>query len=122
LKGLTAEQFRAWEIYCELEDFTEKRQDYRVASILHILYNINRGKDQPAKQLKDFLLQFDAPEKDPEPEDPKKKAERQFAMLKVLAAMHANEGPPTLDNTPGQVTMADPIEQEMLEQARKAMH
>lgn len=126
LKGLTAKEFRAWEMYCELEPFTETRQDYRVASILHLLYNMNRGKDAPAKQLKDFLLSFDAPEEDPKPETQEQKNARLLAVVKVLSAMHANDGSVTKDDTPGQVSLADPLAQAALEEqlakARKAMH
>lgn len=81
LRRRTAKWFREWEIYYELEPFGELRSDYRTASIVQMLYNVNRGKGQKALQLKDFLLKFDG---DPQPK------QDQFAMLKILAAAYSS--------------------------------
>jgi hypothetical protein len=141
LRGLTAKELRGWEMYHELEPFGEERADYRAASIVQMLYNINRGKNQKALELKDFLLAFGE-------QEPKQKQtpEQQFAILKVLAAMHANDVPTVphvttgmgLDPAPdpglteggtvvvdGQVITSDTSEdaiKAILEKARKAMH
>ena len=118
LRGLTAKQFRGWEHYYELEPEEEIRADYRAASIVQILYNINRGKGQKALTLEEALLKFGGAA-----EKPKQTAEQQFAILKVLAAMHANDVP----EGPRQADEQQEVEQKaleqlaMIEQARKAM-
>ena len=91
-------------MYAELEPFGDMRADYRTASIVQMLYNINRGKGQKALELKDFLLAFG----EQEPQQ-KQTPEQQFALLKVLAAMHANDGPQGVPNvTTGLGTEAAP--------------
>lgn len=119
---MTAREFRAWELYNELEPFGEERQDYRVASILHMLYHINRGKTSPTKELKEFVLKFGETV-----EERKQTPQQQFAMLKVLAAMHSNDAAvPVPDTTPTSVTFSNPTDQAAfdaeLEKARKAMN
>ena len=58
LKDLTARQFMTWKLYAVLEPFDETRQDYRIASIVQMLFNTNRGKDQKPLKLEDALLKF----------------------------------------------------------------
>ena len=84
----TAKWFRGWEMYYELEPFGELRADYRAASIVQMLYNINRGKDQKALSIQDFLL-FAEKEKKPE-----QTPEQKFKILQLWAAAMANDGPP----------------------------
>jgi len=85
LRRHTAKWFRGWEMYYELEPFGELRADYRAASIVQMLYNINRGKGQKALPLKDFVLKFE--------EEPKRKQswQEQAAMLRLLAAAYSTE-------------------------------
>lgn len=86
LRRLTAKQFRGWEMYHELEPFGEVRADFRAASIVQMLYNVNRGPKQQALPMSDFLLKFDA--------DPVVKPKQdQFAVFKLLAAIHADMPP-----------------------------
>ena len=113
MRSLTAKQFRAWEIVNELDPFTEERDDYRFASIVQMLFNINRGKGQKALPLGDFVLKW-APE-----EKQKQTPEQQFAMLKILAAMSGGDAS-------GQqpkiiITDAAPAELSELNKARLAM-
>jgi hypothetical protein len=88
-----------------------------------MLYNINRGKGQQAKKIEEFLLRFgdDVGEKK-QPQT----AEQQFAMLKVLAAMHAGDiGEPKVAegarSSEEQAAVEASIEAE-LAKARSAMH
>ncbi len=90
-------------MYHELEPFGDMRADYRTASIVQMLYNINRGKNQKALELKDFILTFGEQE-----QKPKQTPEQQFAILKVLAAMHANDQPGVPHVTTGLGTEAAP--------------
>ena len=127
LRGLTAKQFRAWEHYAELEPFDETRADYRAASIVQMLYNVNRGSKQKAVALEDVVLKFGAQEKK---DQQKQTPQQQFAILKVLAAMHANERPSIEPAPDGPRPQAEQAEIEakaaeqlaMIETARKAMH
>ena len=61
LRRLTAKQFRNWELYDELEPFGEVRADYRAASIVQMLYNVNRGPKTKAISLQECLLKFGEP-------------------------------------------------------------
>jgi hypothetical protein len=90
-------------MYYELEPFGEERADYRTASIVQMLYNVNRSSKSKALELKDFLLSFG--EQEPKP---KQTPEQQFAILKVLAAMHANDEPGIPRVTTGLGTEAAP--------------
>lgn len=90
LRTMTAKQFRAWEMYAEMEPFGEERADFRAASIVQMIYNVNRGKGVRAIKLDQCLLRFGEP---PESK-PAQTSQQQFAMLKILAAMHANETTP----------------------------
>lgn len=121
LRCLTAKQFRGWQHYFELEISEDLRADYRAASIVQILYNINRGKGQQALTLEECLLKFGE-----QPEKQQQTPGQQFAMLKVLAAMHAGdaEAPKASDGArtaEEQQALEASIEAE-LARARKAMH
>jgi len=39
----------------QTDPWDEQRADYRSGIIASILFNVNRGKDQPAKQVTDFM-------------------------------------------------------------------
>jgi hypothetical protein len=119
LRNLTATQFRGWEHFYELEPDPEIRADYRAASIVQILYNINRGKSQKALTLEEALLKFGEQE-----QKQKQTPEQQFSILKVLAAMHANDTPEGPRSNEEQQVVEEQAAQQlaMIEQARKAMH
>lgn len=88
LSSMTARQFRAWELYDAVEPIGDIRSDYQSAQIAQMLYNVNRGKKDKALKLEEFLLKFGLQEEQPKKQTP----EQQFRILKLLAAMHANEG------------------------------
>ena len=116
LFGLTAKQFRAWQHYFELEPFDETRQDYRIASIVQMLYNVNRGKNSPAGRLQDFVLKFGEQE-----EKSQQTTQQQFSLLQILAHMHSSEPTPE----PQKTISEGPSEEEIaaaLDKARKAMN
>lgn len=83
-RSLTAKQFRGWEHYAELEPFSEVRQDYRVASIVQMLANVNRGAKQKAYTIQDFLLKFEPGEEKPR----KQPWEEQLMWAKIIARAH----------------------------------
>ncbi len=68
LRSLTARQWVEIEAAELLERFDPtgetQRMDYRIATIVHMLYATNATKNTPQKTLKDFLLKFE--EKKPE--------------------------------------------------------
>lgn len=84
-RGLTAKKFFEWEAYAQLEPFDERRADYRAASIVTMLANLHRGKDQKAYSLEDFVLKFSeqAPKRKQTPEE-------QFKILQLWAAAFAS--------------------------------
>ncbi len=64
LRRTNAKRFLNWERYFALEYDRELRADYRAASIVQVIANVNRGKGQKAYSLEDFRLKFeDAPPK-----------------------------------------------------------
>ena len=60
LRGLTAKQLWEWEHFADIEPFDERRQDWRVASILSMLANVNRDSDKRPEPFtaEDFMLLF----------------------------------------------------------------
>lgn len=81
LRSLTAKQFAEWEIYASIDPFDELRQDYRVASIVQMIANVNRGAKQKAFKIEDFLLRFGG-----ETEEKKSQSwQEQLGILKLLA-------------------------------------
>lgn len=83
LRSLTAKQFYEWWCYAELDPFGERRQDYRVASILQMLYNIHRSSKQPAASIEDMLLPFGEQEERPAP-PPKQSWQQQLAIARMM--------------------------------------
>lgn len=82
-RSLTAKQLLEWEAYEDLEPFGELRQDYRIASIVTMLANINRGKGKKAYTLEDFVVKFGEQEKK------KQTWKEQANIMKLYARMHA---------------------------------
>lgn len=83
-RSLTARQLMEWEAYAELEPFDERRADYRTASIVQTIANVNRGKNQKPYTLEEMLLKFG--------EQPKKRQqspEEQMRILNLLAHVMA---------------------------------
>jgi hypothetical protein len=100
-------------MYYEIDPFGELRDDYRTASIVQVLCNINRAKGQQPLKLDECLLKFGEQE-----EKPKQTVQQQLAMLKILAAMHATEVEvPTVTEGTRSVQ-----EQMALDAAKKAMN
>jgi len=60
LRLITARQFLTWAAYEELEPFGEERADYRAASIVQTIVNMNRDtKKHPRPfDIEDFVLRF----------------------------------------------------------------
>lgn len=71
----------------ELEPFTvdpELRADYRIASIVQVIANVNRGKGQRPYTLQDFLLKFNEP-----PQRHRQTPEEQEAILRAIAIAYS---------------------------------
>ena len=60
LRTMTTQQFFEWVVYAELEPFDEVRGDYRAASIVAMIANMNRDikKHPKALPITDFVLKF----------------------------------------------------------------
>jgi len=86
-EGMTAKRFMEWEQYAVLEPFNELRQDYRIASVVQMIANVNRGSKEQAYKLQDFLLKFGEPENKPR----KQTWEEQLTFAKIIAMAH-NKG------------------------------
>jgi len=86
LRSLTAKQFMEWEYYAQLEPFNELRQDYRVASILQMLANVNRGPNDKPYSLADFLLNFG--EQEPKSNQTQSR-DQQISVIKAIAMTFA---------------------------------
>lgn len=87
LRGLSVRQFQEWLAYMDLEPIDERRADFRAASIVQALYNINRDvKRYPTPfKLDDFVLKF---------EDAPKQKQDVVTKLKLLAAMFTGKHVP----------------------------
>jgi|SRR5580765_708738 len=90
--GMTAKAFRRWLLYSQVEPFRfdkELRQDFRIASIVQVIANVNRGKNQRAYTIKDFLLQFDD---DEAPKERKKTWQEMQKIAYMIAAAYNADG------------------------------
>ncbi len=88
-RSITARQFLELLVYKRMEPFRELRADYRIASIVQMLGNVNRAKGQKAFTLEDFLLKFDT-----EAERPRQTREQQIAVIRAIAKVYSE---PTKD-------------------------
>ena len=79
-----------WQAYFSLEPFGERRADYRNALLCCILANANRGKDQKAFEVSDFLPTYpeDLPDEDAEEPEPWKE---QLAMAELITAAYGGK-------------------------------
>lgn len=85
---LTAKALLKWEAYAQLEPFyfdRELRQDYRIASIVRMIANVNRGKDQKPYSLNDMILKFDEWVEKIEKVEDRKSPEEQQRILNLWA-------------------------------------
>lgn len=86
LRSITGKQFIELLAYKRMEPFRELRADYRAASIVQMIANVNRGKKQKAYAIQDFLLKFG------EQQAAKKQTwQQQLTLMKLLAAAYAVE-------------------------------
>ncbi|WP_288016449.1 hypothetical protein [Microcystis phage Mae-JY04] len=59
-------EFRQWQAYAAVNPIGPKRDDWRIAQLAALLFNINRGKSaQPAK-VSEFMWQMPREEADPD--------------------------------------------------------
>lgn len=80
-KSFTAKQLFEWEAFAQLEPFTELREDYRNAAILHAIYMAAGGKKK--LKVEDFLLKFG------EQEPPRKKSAQEiWSILELFTKVH----------------------------------
>lgn len=122
-KGLTAEQLLEWQAYDEVEPL-EMIEDYRIAAVVQMLYNVNRASGSRSLTIKEFVdaMRYERQRVHNEGEQPttQQTPQQQFSMLQVLAAMHANDSTPIV-TAPGVEPSQDQIAR-ALESAKKAMH
>ena len=88
VRELTARKFLDWEYFAEIEPFTfdvQLRDDLRIASIVQMIANVNRGKGQRAYTLEDFVLKFD----EAKPKKPKTWQEMQKMAIMIAMAYNA---------------------------------
>lgn len=57
LRSITAKQFSEWIAYAALEPFDERRQDYRIASIVQMIFNMAVDVKN-RKTIEEFVLPF----------------------------------------------------------------
>lgn len=90
LKSFTAKELLGWRAYAALEPFDETRQDYRIASIVQMLANVNRDtnrKTQPYT-IDEMRLKFGEQNK----VDPMLVRQTHIALIKSYAMAHAAMG------------------------------
>jgi len=54
IRALPYPEYRSWELFYLLEPFGFENNEYLIAAILAMIYNVNRAKGK-AKQPKDFM-------------------------------------------------------------------
>jgi hypothetical protein len=58
LREMTRQEWADWRTFLTLEPLEAVRMDYRIASVVQILANINRGKNQPAIKIEDCIVRL----------------------------------------------------------------
>jgi hypothetical protein len=91
LRQLTWTDFLGWLAYSQLEPFDERRADFRAASVVSMLANVNRDtkKRSSPYKLDEFVIEFDAPFK---PRDRTQSLEFQKSMLMAIATAYTTPG------------------------------
>jgi hypothetical protein len=82
---MSIRQLREWRAYYDLEPFGEERADYRAASIVATLVNLNRRRGTPPRPVTEFVLQFG---------EPKPKPKKDWRQLKAIGALIAGANQP----------------------------
>lgn len=82
LRILTAKQFRELYLYEQLDPSAEWRADYRAASVVQVIANVNRAKGQKALSLEDVVLRFEESERKQQSQTWQEK----LAIAKMVAA------------------------------------
>jgi hypothetical protein len=88
LRGMSFKEFREWIAFADLEPFDETRQDYRIASVVATLINVNRGKGKRAVTVDEVRLMFGDQKKERK-QTPMQ--QMQIAMLAAAAYNHSEE-------------------------------
>lgn len=58
LRSMSIRDFRRWRAFFDLEPFGEERADWRAASIVSALVNLQRKRGTKERPIGDFLLKF----------------------------------------------------------------
>lgn len=90
LRNMTAKQFAGWEHFASLEPFGELRMDYRIASVVQMIANVNRGKDQKPFTLDDVVLKFGEENRKP-PQPVEQKVAVAYALATAFNKMAQRE-------------------------------
>ena len=72
LKEIDSKELSEWMAFYNIEPFGEFRADIRSAIIACTLANCNRGKNQSAFKISDFMPKFETETKNQSPEEMKK--------------------------------------------------
>jgi len=58
VRGMPYRDWYAWRLYDLLEPFGWQNDEYHFASLMAMLYNVNRGKKGKARDAKDFMREM----------------------------------------------------------------
>ncbi len=67
---MSAAELDEWALFARLEPFGDWRADLRAGIVASTIYNMNRGRDAPAKSPDDFMPKLDRPPASIAPPDP----------------------------------------------------
>ena len=91
LAHISSRELSEWAAFDAQEPIGERRVDLLVAYLMSLIANVNRGKDQKAFEVKDFLLDFWPEQK----RESGQSLEEQRAILEMMRMVF--ERPPTAD-------------------------
>ena len=83
LESLTYRAWLEWIAYFEREPWGEARADERSAIVASVVYNMNRGRGNPARPMKDFMAR---------PPSRKHSTPAHIAALKAALLAHSVRG------------------------------
>lgn len=57
-EAMSSREFAEWKAFFALQPYGEWRKDYRTASLMALLTNLWRGKDDPVRKPEEFMPRF----------------------------------------------------------------
>lgn len=87
LRRISARQMTEWMAFEQIDPFGEKRADYRAASIVQIIANVNRDTKKRPKpyKIEEFLLKFERDARAPKRQTPQEQSRAMRQIFEIFS-------------------------------------